>query len=163
MKTLVLRNGVTFVDDEDYDYLSQWSWYIDAYGYVARVQYVDHSTHRKVHFMHRVIMNPPKGLQVDHINHVKHDNQRSNLRLCTHQQNHQNRPIRKGKKYKGVYTTKYSLPYRTQITFNGKQIFIGTFETAHLAALAYDLWAKDLYGEFAATNFPVVTDSYSCL
>ena len=37
--------------------------------------------------MHREIMKPPKGMDVDHKNHNKLDNTRESLRVCTHAEN----------------------------------------------------------------------------
>lgn len=49
--------------------------------------------HKKIS-LHRYIMNCPKGLVVDHINTYDHlDNRRSNLRICTKQENSQNQRI----------------------------------------------------------------------
>ena len=40
------------------------------------------------------------------------------------------------------------------IAKNGKQMFIGYFDQEHYAAMAYDIWAKDLFGKHAYLNFP---------
>lgn len=42
-------------------------------------------------YLHRVLMGEPDGLTVDHINHDTLNNRRENLRVCTHQENNQNR------------------------------------------------------------------------
>lgn len=42
-------------------------------------------------YMHRVITDAPKGMDVDHINHDAFDNRRANLRVVTHSQNMLNR------------------------------------------------------------------------
>ena len=38
-------------------------------------------------YLHRHIMDAPKGCEVDHIDHDRMNNCRNNLRICTHQQN----------------------------------------------------------------------------
>jgi len=42
-------------------------------------------------FLHRLIMNPPANMQIDHVNKNKLDNRRINLRVCTHSENQMNR------------------------------------------------------------------------
>lgn len=108
--------------------------------------------------LHRMIMGAKKGEVVDHVNGNTLDNRRVNLRICTRAQNARNRHrpnMKKGKtsKFKGVmweprYNHWYSL-----IGFNYKQIYLGSFKTEEMAALAYDNKAKELFGEFANPNF----------
>ena len=42
-------------------------------------------------YLHRYLLDAPKGLTVDHKNHDTLDNRRSNLKLCTNQENNVNR------------------------------------------------------------------------
>jgi hypothetical protein len=44
--------------------------------------------------------------------------------------------------------------WHSQIKENGRQVTIGYFDDEEAAARAYDAKAKELYGEFAALNFP---------
>ena len=55
------------------------------------VAYAGRFENRKLIFMHRQIMNPPKGMVVDHIKGNRLDNTRAHLRVCTHSENSQNR------------------------------------------------------------------------
>ena len=156
MKEIFLsgKKGVgkyALVDDEDYQYFTQWSWFLDFSGYATR------DTNSRGRFrMHRVIMQPPNGLQVDHINGNKLDNRKANLRLATHAQNGMNRSksLNKTSVYKGVHYRKERGCWRVMIQKDNKVYFIGSFATEHHAAMAYDIWAKELFGEFAKLNFP---------
>jgi hypothetical protein len=144
MKEIKLTKGqVTIVDDDDYEELSKYKWYFD--GFYA-VRYED----GKLIFMHRQIVNAPKGLVVDHINRNKLDNRKSNLRLCTHRQNAVNSKHRNNSGYKGVYYDRCLKKYVARI---GRK-HLGTFATVEEAAKVYDEHAKQLYGEFAYLNFP---------
>lgn len=94
-----------------------------------------------------------KGFQVDHINHDKLDNRKSNLRIVTQQQNLMNRKVFKNNKtgFKGVSV--YGEKYRASIRKNGKREYLGFFKNPIDAAKAYDKRAIELFGEYAVLNF----------
>lgn len=103
-------------------------------------------------YLHRMLTNAPKHLQVDHINGNKLDNRMINLRICTNKSNNRNKKAYKGK-YKGVYFDKKRNKWCSQITKNRKVTTVGScFETAELAALAYNKVAKKLHGKYAYQN-----------
>jgi hypothetical protein len=107
--------------------------------------------------MHRLIMNAPKGLQVDHRNNVGIDNRRSNLRLCNQTNNQANRFLDKDSTsgYKGVTLKKDKMrnkPWFAQINHEGRHYSIGYFFTKEEAAKAYNAKAKELFGDFARLN-----------
>lgn len=104
--------------------------------------------------VHRIIMNAPKGTFIDHINHDKLDNRKSNLRICTNQQNSMNRKPYKGKssKYKGVSYIKKLDKFQAMIQANGKPKFLGRFKTEEEAAKKYNEAALEYFGEFAYLN-----------
>jgi len=106
--------------------------------------------------LHRIIMNPPKGLIVDHINHNGLDNRRSNLRLCTNSQNQMNRTKTRANTsgYKGVRYNKNTGKYQACITANKRNFYLGTFETAEEAVKAYRKAAKRLHGKFMYKDLP---------
>lgn len=53
--------------------------------------YAYSSVNGRTILIHRLLMSPPEGFLVDHINHDKLDNRRVNLRVCTRSENGQNR------------------------------------------------------------------------
>jgi hypothetical protein len=104
--------------------------------------------------MQRLIMNPPKGMQVDHINLDTLDNRRANLRVCTQVNNSRNSGKHKNNTtgYKGVIKL-YDGKYAAKLGYKGKKLHLGTFEDPIEAAKAYDRKALELHGEFALLNF----------
>ena len=138
--------GIDFiVDAEDYDRLKDIKWYLDT-GYIRNSRHIR---------IHRFILNNPKGF-IDHINGNVFDNRKSNLRVCTPEENTLNRGAQSNNKtgYKGVCYDKSRGKYKADIKRGEKKICIGRFETAEEAAHAYDRKAIELHGEFARTNFP---------
>ena len=162
MKLIKITQGLfTKVDDEDFDRLSQFRWWArkDKTGkiYVQRKARVSASTRKNIG-MHAEIAGTPSGFQTDHINGDTLDNQSSNLRICTTSQNGMNRgkPKNNTSGFKGIVfdKRKRAKPWIAKIKKDFKSIYIGTYETALEAALAYDIAAKEIHGEFAQLNFP---------
>jgi hypothetical protein len=83
--SFVNSGNYAIVDDEDYEWLSCLDWQEGKDGYAY--SYVN----KKIISMHRLLMDPPSDLQVDHINRNRLDNQRHNLRIVTQAVNMQNR------------------------------------------------------------------------
>jgi hypothetical protein len=104
--------------------------------------------------LHRLLMGDPKGVLVDHINHDGLDCRRSNMRYATNQQNQFNQPKRRGStsRYKGVHRPKGARFWKVNLRINGRPTYMGTFKTEREAALAYNEFAKQHYGEFACLN-----------
>lgn len=157
MKEIKLTQGyVALVDDEDYEYLNQWKWYANQRGkyYYARRTLRNEQNKFSWITMHRLIMNPPKGMDVDHINHNTLDNRKCNLRVCTRSQNCRNTTPCGKSKYLGVYFSYYKDKsyIHSDILINGKKKHLGSFKTEEDAALAYNKTALELYGEYANLN-----------
>lgn len=158
MKKIKLQSGkYTKVDDDNYEYLNQFKWRwrkLTNSLYVYRMYYIGNGKY-KHESMHRIIMNAPKGMDVDHIDHNGLNNQKSNLRIVTRSQNMMNtKKIQKNKssKYKGVVWFKPIKKWQVRIMINYKYISIGYFDSEDEAGLAYNKKAQELYGEYAYYN-----------
>ncbi|MAU10639.1 MAG: Fis family transcriptional regulator [Anaerolineaceae bacterium] len=154
------RGAVALVDDADFPWLtSMGSWRLNSSGYA--VHYATHNSHRRTLYMHRLILKPDPGIQVDHINRDRLDNRRENLRFATRSQNQANKglPINNTSQYKGVSWRKGK--WEARIRYKDTRLYLGRFEQAQDAALAYDVASRQLYGDFAGCNLPeqLVTDS----
>tara|TARA_R110001583_G_scaffold85211_1_gene223341 strand:- start:1103 stop:1750 length:648 start_codon:yes stop_codon:yes gene_type:complete len=131
MKKLIIESKVhgtreILLDESDYEFVTNvpWSWYLRRYKYKDKEKWYGEAkltesqalkykelfpdryiTPSGALMMHQFIMNSPKGMCVDHINHDGLDNRRENLRICTYSQNSQNKRRRVDSRsgYKGVY------------------------------------------------------------
>jgi len=94
---------------------------------------------RKSKYFHRLIMNTPKGLMVDHMNHDTLDNRKINLRNVSHRENlsNQKRKSELSSSYVGVYWNKRARKWKAYIQINGKQKNLGYFTDELDAAIAY--------------------------
>jgi RNA polymerase sigma factor (sigma-70 family) len=146
-------NTYALVDDEDFDRINNMGKWcackVNQVSIVAR-----RTVDGKSVMMHRVIMNAPDGMDVDHKFHNTLDNQKENLRVCTHAENQKNR--QKGKNntsgYKGVTWLKVEEKWLATIFSDGKKHYVGQYDTPEQAATAYDIAALDLHGEYACLN-----------
>jgi hypothetical protein len=152
---LPLRNNrFTLIDDSDLPLVSEHRLYFNAgNGYVYAHRKVDG---KKIDTpIHRLLLQPPTGLVCDHINGDKLDNRRANLRVTTQSNNRRNSVGKRTNTsgFKGVVWAAFNNKWRAQIFPNGKTVSIGYFDDPAEAARAYDARARQLYGEFARTNF----------
>lgn len=148
-KLIPLTNGnVTAVDPEDFEWLSKWAWGREIGGYVRRQIKVKGKVFCVL--MHRVIMDAPKHLQVDHRDMVRNNNQRFNLRLATMSDNRCNQKIDKRNRsgFKGIYYAPHCKMWRASIAKNRKVTHLGYYKTPEEAHAAYAKAAKEIHGEF---------------
>ena len=157
MKYIILRGkyaeGIKILVDNDiykkHGHLS-WQRLKNNLAHKDRI-YARRTEKGKTVLLHRLILNAPPELEVDHINGDMFDCRRTNLRLCTHAQNQQN----KNKKrttigFKGI--RRHHHRWVARIIKNGKEFHIGSFINEEQAAVAYNQKAKELFGEFARLN-----------
>lgn len=149
----------SMVDDEDYEWLNISKWYL---SYCKRYAYrnkkngeskktINISIHREIGRKYFDLINE----QMDHIDGNGLNNQKSNLRKCNISQNRANTSKLDGKfssRYKGVWFWKNRSEWCAKIEVNKTSISIGLFATEYDAAIAYDIKAKEFFGEFARIN-----------
>lgn len=136
----------TLVDNEDYERVRQRaaSWTVTSNGYV----------NCGLILLHSFIMETPKGFDIDHKNHNKLDNRRSNLRIVTRSQNNWNGSKKKTSKsgYKGVRFYPRLNKWQARIWKDWKEYHLGYFTTAEEAAMAYNKAAKKMHGVYRNPN-----------
>ena len=151
MKLIPLTQGkFAQVDDTDYEYLSQFNWYVWNNG--GRF-YARRYSNGKTIFMHREILNIQSAdLYADHKDHNCLNNQRSNLRIATKTENNKNKTSHKNSASKYLGVSKCNKGWRARITVDGENKHLGVFLLEKDAALAYDEAAIVIHGEFANLN-----------
>ncbi len=108
---------------------------------------VDGKTER----LHRLIMEPPAGKGVDHINRNKLDVRRANLRICDQADNCLNVPAHKDSAsgVRGVWFDRDRGQWTAQISHRKKRVHIGRFASKAAASAARKAKERELWGEYA--------------
>jgi len=144
------KGKIMIVEMKDRDIFINKKVCIDYLGY-CRIWINDKSA-----YVHRLLLNNPT-LKVDHINGDKLDNRRSNLRLCTQQQNLCNRSKRwdSKQKYKCINERKLKdgrTSYRVIFQYHSNGGMVRLYKTFYNDKEAYEYYNKksfELYGEFS--------------
>lgn len=149
MRLIPIKNNIpALVDDSDFELVNKHSWC------ASRGSYAVTNIAGKAVFMHRLIMDVPDGLLIDHKNHNGFDNRRENLRLATVSQNGMNRGRQSNNRsgFKGVCKANKRNLWRAQIK-DGEKTLSKYFKDKVKAAEWYDSQATKRFGEFAVLNF----------
>lgn len=152
---VIIKQYIILCDESDKEFIESHTWY--AYGnFRNRIE--QPYFRNKLGILHRLLINCPKGMFVDHINGNTLDNRKENLRICLKIQNQYNQKKHQGKRhsqYKGVTFRKElkTKPWESFIYKDGIHKRLGYFKTEIEAAQAYDKAAKIAYGDFAKLNF----------
>lgn len=137
----ITHNGSTFkIDKRDYEEVSEHCWHVTSRGYVKTT--IGGNKGRKI-FLHRFLMKPNANMRVDHVNRIKVDNRRKNLRICTDQENSMNTNA------KGYSFFKDRGKWRAYITVDRKRIWLGSYENESEAYKARRKAELKYFGDFA--------------
>lgn len=148
--TLPVLNGpMTLVDVDIAEKLKHKNLYM-----TGKKRYVVLYTNRRPIYLHRFIMNEPKGMDVDHLDGNIYDNRRSNLRICSRSENTLN--LRKASTaisgYRNVYKKASCSTYEFSIT-RKKKIHLCMFRSRHIAGIFADQVLVHTVGPFVRKNF----------
>ena len=148
MREITLSRGYKLlVSDEDYDSVMVYRWHTVPAGntrYALRRETLPNGKRRVVR-VHNFIMGVDSG--VDHINRNGLDNTRKNLRLADKSLNSHNTTSWSKSGYKGVTKATNGNQWQARIMKNGKNYYLGKYDTPEEAALVYRVAATRLYGE----------------
>lgn len=114
------------------------AWHLTSNGYVAsRIS-------NKIVLLHRLIMQAPQNLVVDHINGDRLDNRRSNLRLTTHKLNSQNVGLssQNTSGYRGITWDAHRGKWAAQARLGARTVHIGRFDAIEDAVEASRRWRE---------------------
>lgn len=136
------QGNMFLIDTEDLPFVGQFYWSKQSNDYIVRP--------KDKKLLHRLLTDCPRGKVVDHINHLKHDNRKVNLRVCSYTENQCNRVAKHNSKYgaKGIFLDDRG-KYRVTIILNRKTIHVGYFDTLEQAVEERMKAENKYYGEFS--------------
>jgi len=136
-----------YVDLEDFWKVKDICWHKDKNGYIVD----KHST-----LIHRVIMDSPKGMDIDHIHgeQSRNDNRKENLRVVTHQQNMMNCKTQTNNTsgYTGVSFKKERKLWVATLCHKGKHYYLGASKNKEEAIKMRKEAENKYQGEFSYDN-----------
>ncbi len=120
----------SMIDIDDVDKVKEYKWHL-SHGYV---------NNRAKGKLHRYLLKCPANMVVDHINRNRIDNRKSNLRICTQEENKRNIGKRVNNKsgHIGVSWHTKAGKWAAELTYKGTKYYLGLFKDRLAAAKAYD-------------------------
>lgn len=131
------------IDLDDLEICKIYKWHSDSHGYAQTC------VGKKRIKLHNYLMNPPKGMVVDHKNRNRQDNRRSNLRICTRKDNNKNYNVKKSSKTGIRGIEKLYNKFYAYIGVDGKKIHLGGYNNIEDAIKARLDAEIKYFGEFA--------------
>lgn len=126
--------------------IKKYRWTINNCDYCITTSKVD----ERYILMHRLIVDCPESLVVDHINHNTLDNRDNNLRICDQGDNLKNLKTRIDNKsgFRGISFHKRSGKWRCEMRVEGKKKWLGLYNTPEEAFKVRQAAEKEFYGEY---------------
>lgn len=149
MKEIQLtKDKVAKIDNCDFEEISKYNWKAKL---TNGLWYANRKEKGKTISMHRQILNDYISPQIDHADGDGLNNQRYNIRPCTHAQNQMNSKIRTDNTsgIKGVCWNENQKKWRATIRILGKQTHLGNFKNKEDAIKARKDAERIYHGEFA--------------
>lgn len=149
------RGYVVLVDADDAGIIENRNFYTQAGGKRGRGLYAASGSKGNRLRLHREILGSRPGEETDFANNNTLDCRRANMKRCTHVEASRDRRgiVKSSSRFRGVYPSRTSSWHAAL-----KGFYCGSFpatpEGEIAAAKAYDAKAREIYGEFAALNFP---------
>lgn len=137
-------------DLDDFEKVSKYHWYEESNGYIRS------SGKKKENrvLLHRLVMDFPEDIGIDHINHNTFDNRKSRLRIATTSQNAMNRI--KGSNntsgVTGVVWVKSRNNWKAEIKVNDKTIYLGSYDKFEDAVKARKEAEEKYFDEYSYDN-----------
>lgn len=144
------------VDASDYEWLNQWKWCAVFIPKMNSFYALRRGSDKKAILMHRLILGLSFGdsREGDHIDGKTLNNSRGNLRIATRSQNKKNKTRQRNNTsgFNGVDYNKQYAKWRARAKKDGKEIFIGYFDTKEAARIAQIEKSKELHGDFVSNR-----------
>ena len=146
------RGYEAIIDAADIAIVDRWNWYADVDAHtVYAVRSAKEGGKQSTIIMHRLLVDAPAVMEVDHINGNGLDNRRLNLRLATRSQNMRNKglSVSNTSGFKGVSWHKSESKWQARITLHRKTRYLGLYPTPEAAHAAYCEASTILHGTFS--------------
>ncbi len=153
MGQLQIKDRVVLFDDADAALVGAYQWHLHLTPTTTYARgFLKGNRKAGLVYMHRLLLSPAPGMDIDHQNGNGLDNHRVNLRECTRTQNNANRhAVSSATGVKGVHYEAFTGRWRAEIQYLRKRYKLGRFDTQEAAAAAYAQKARELFGDFART------------
>ena len=137
------QDEYAIIDVCDYDKVKDHRWFLTAQKYAGT------NINGTGVLLHRMIMNNPSGMLVDHINGDRIDDRRCNLRLASALENSWNTKAKNSSStgYKNISKIKNS--WQVMLRINGLSTYLGRFPTLEEALEVRNAAYREHRGEFA--------------